>query len=357
MSAQLVPRRDRAVAMLVVALFTMTYAAARAIHEPAWSTDFDQLWHAARALVAGGNPYDVVGPGKAFQWDWPLYYPLPAVVLAAPFAWMPVALARVAFSTISGAVLGYALGPRLRTHWPLLLSAAYLIATSRTQWAPLVLATLWLPWAGVAIAAKPNVGLAVLTALRGRHLVNAIAAAAAITLLATGIHPQWISEWRASIADAPHIVAPLFMPWGFLLALAALRWRRADARLLLGLALLPHTPSLYDLVPLFFLARTLRESLVLAVLTHVLFFGFIAFSGGPTFDTYAAALGRASVLVVYLPALAAVLSRPNVEVESPADENVSWRQALPTTPVCALLSIALLMGATFLIWLPLVTRR
>ncbi|GMV11628.1 MAG: hypothetical protein AMXMBFR55_33620 [Gemmatimonadota bacterium] len=347
------------VAASVVALFTMAYAAARAVHEPAWATDFDQLWHAARALTTGGNPYDVVGPGKAFQWDWPLYYPLPAVVLAAPFAWMPVALARVAFSTISGAVLGYALGPRLRTHWPLLLSAAYLIATSRTQWAPLLLATMWLPWAGVAIAAKPNVGLAILAALRGRRLVYAIIAAAAVTLLATGIHPQWIAEWHASIAHAPHIRAPLFMPWGFLLALAAMRWRRPDARLLLGMAVLPHTPSLYDLLPLFFLARTLRESLALAVLTHLLFFGFIAFSGGPTFDAYAAALGRASILVVYLPALAAVLARPNVgdDLAQSSDLRRSGLEWIPATRADAWLSLALMVGAAFLFWLPLATRR
>lgn len=351
--------RDRWIASLVVALVAAAYAAARAVHEPAWPTDFDQLWHAARALAAGGEPYGVVGPGRPFQWDWPLYYPLPAVVLSLPFTLLPVAAARVAFSAVAGAVLGFALGRRLRTHWPLLLSASFLIATSRTQWAPIILAALWLPAAGVVIAAKPNVGLAVLAALRGRARVVAVAAAAAITLLATAMRPEWIGEWRDSIASAPHVVAPVLMPGGFLLLLATVRYKRADARLLLALALLPHTPSLYDLLPLFFLCRSLRESLALAVLTHVLFFGFIAFSGGSTFDTYAAALGRVSNFVIYLPALVAVLLRPNVADErTPAgDDAVAWRAALPSDRVELALAALLLFAGAMLAWLPLVTRR
>lgn len=351
--------RDRWIASLVVALVATAYAAARAIHEPAWPTDFDQLWHAARALAAGGEPYEVVGPGRRFQWDWPLYYPLPAVVLSLPFTLLPVAAARVAFSAIAGALLGFALGHRLRTHWPLLISASFLIATSRTQWAPIILATLWLPAAAAVIAAKPNVGLAVLAALRGRALAIALAAAAAVTLLATALRPEWIGEWRASIASAPHVVAPVFMPGGFLLLLAAVRYKRADARLLLALALLPHTPSLYDLLPLFFLCRSLRESLALAVLTHVLFFGFISFSGGPTFDTYAAALGRVSNLVIYLPALAAVLLRPNVADDPPpaGGDAATWRAALPAGRFDLALAALLLFAGALLAWLPLVTRR
>lgn len=351
--------RDRWIASLVVALVATAYAVARAVHEPAWPTDFDQLWHAARALATGGQPYEVVGPGRPFQWDWPLYYPLPAVVLSLPFTLLPVAAARVAFSAIAGAVLGFALGRRLRTHWPLLLSASFLIATSRTQWAPLILATLWLPAAGVVIAAKPNVGLAVLAALRGRALIVAAGGAVAITLLATVLRPEWIAEWRASIATAPHVVAPIFMPGGFLLALAAVRYKRPDARLLLALALLPHTPSLYDLLPLFFLCRSLREALVLAILTHVLFFGFISFSGGPTFDTYAAALGRVSLLVIYFPALAAVLLRPNVadDPHPATDAGSTWSTALPAGRIDLILVTLLLFAGAMLVWLPLATRR
>lgn len=342
--------RTRARAALLVALVSAAYAGVRAWHEPRWPTDFDQLWHAAMAWRSGGEPYAAVGPGRAFRWDWSLYYPLPAVFLALPFTLVPVAVARVLFSALSGAALGLALGPRLRTHWPLLLSASFLIATSRTQWAPLLLAVLWLPGLGVVLAAKPNLGIAILAALRGRALVTAVLGAAAITLVCTVLRPDWISAWRSAIADAPHVVAPAAARGGFLLLLAGLRWRRADARLLLGLSLVPHTPSLYDLLPLFFLARTRVEALGLALLTHILWWGFIAFSGGPTFDTYAASLGNASILGVYLPCLAAVLLRPNIAEEVLPDAPAHGRREM-------LLLAPLLAGAAMLVYLPLVTRR
>lgn len=354
-------RHQRYLASLIVALATAAYAAARVVHEPSWPTDFDQLWHAGRALVQGEGPYDVIGPGHEFVWNWPLYYPLPAVVLALPLVQFPVAVARVIFSTIAGAVLGFSLGERIRTQWPLLLSAAYIIATSRTQWAPLLLAACWLPFAGAAIAAKPNVGLAVLAFLRGRALISATCAAAAVTLISTILRPSWIGEWRVAIAASPHIVAPIFLPGGFLLLLAALRYRRADARLLLALALMPHTPSLYDLLPLFVLARTQRECTVLAVLTHILFWSLLVTNGGAeSFDVYAAALGRSSILLIYLPALVAVLLRPNV-YEDPAPAGPTSNRPTSFLSTMGRIDFALtgmlVVGATMLVWLPLVTTR
>ena len=345
---------------IAFAALTSIYAAARAIHEPTWPTDFDQLWFAARALLHGTDPYSVVGPGRAFQWDWPLYYPLPAVLITVPFTVLPVAVARVVFSGISAGVLGWAIGERVRYLWPLLLSAAYLIATSRTQWAPLLLAAAWLPWLSPVVTAKPNIGLASLAALRGRGVLVAVAGIVAMTLLSLVIYPTWIASWRAATANAPHIVAPILLPGGFLLALAVLRWRRAEARLLLALACVPHTPSLYDLVVLFFACRTLRESIVLALLTHLLFWGFLFWGIGPTFDIYALNLGRVSIFVVFLPVLLLILSRPNV-YDPPANAgsvNTSgWRAGLPQSRIDLVLAGGLLIGAAFLIWLPLVTTR
>ncbi len=352
--------RERLISAMIVALVSFAYAGARAWHEPAWPTDFDQLWHAARGFVHGADPYTVVGPGRRFEWLWPLYYPMPAVVFSVPLTLVPVAVARVLFSGFAGALLGFSLGARLRYLWPMLLSASFLIATSRTQWAPAILAVAWLPWAGAVVSAKPNIGLALLAALRGRALLYALSSAAFITLISFALRPDWFSSWRAAIADSPHVVAPILMPGGFLILLAFLRWRREDARLLLALSLIPHTPSLYDLLPLFFLCRTRLEALTLAALTQALFWGFISFSGGPTFDTYAAALGRVSIFVVYLPAVAALLLRPN---SSAQDESVSVSSARLRGPsrIAKPLELSLVGGlsiaAALLIWLPLVTRR
>jgi hypothetical protein len=353
--------RTRAGVAILFAVLTAAYATARAIHEPGWPTDFDQLWHAARAMLAGNDPYTAVGPGKSFQWDWPLYYPLPAVMLAVPFSVLPVIGARIAFSALSAALLGWALGARARTHWPLLLSAAYIISTSRAQWAPLLLASAWIPALGFAIAAKPNVGLAALAAQdRRRDLMAALVGCFVIMLLSFIAQPGWFTSWRTAIATAPHIQSAVtVLPFGPLLLLAALRWRRADARLLLALAVIPHTPSVYDVLVLFFACRSFRETTVLALLTQALYWGIVFFGSFNTFDAYAEGLGRAAILVVYLPVLAAILFRanqPDDPVQPVTDSNETAR-LVPANWVDASLLSLLLVAATFLVWLPLVTYR
>ena len=353
--------RTRAGVAILFAFLTAAYAAARAIHEPAWPTDFDQLWHAARALLAGNDPYTAVGPGKTFQWDWPHYYPLPAVILAIPFTVLPVIGARIAFSALCAALVGWALGARLRTHWPLLLSAAWIISTSRAQWAPLLLAAAWIPALGFAIAAKPNVGLAALAAQnRLKDVAVSLVGCFAILLLCFIAQPGWFASWREAIATAPHIQSAVTMlPFGPLLLLAALRWRRADARLLLALAVIPHTPSVYDLLVLFFACRSLRETTVLALLTQALYWGIVFFGSFNTFDAYAEGLGRAAILVVYLPVLAAILFRANQPDDpiQPVKASSGTATLLPATWVDASLLSLLLVAATFLVWLPLVTYR
>ena len=349
--------RLRAVVALGFALITAAYATARALHEPNWPTDFDQLWHAARALLTGNDPYTAVGPGRSFRWDWPLYYPLPAVLFVAPFTALPVLVARIAFSAVAAATLGWALGSRVRTHWPLLLSAAYIISISRAQWAPLLLAATWIPAIGFIIAAKPNVGFPALAGqTHPRDLAIALGGCVAVLLLSFVAQPDWYASWRESIRTAPHIQAAVMaLPFGPLLLLAALRWRRADARLLLAMAIVPHTPSVYDLLVLFFACRSWRETTVLALLTQALYWGIVLFGSFNTFDAYAEGLGRAAILVVYLPVLAAVLFRAN-RPDDPSPP-VTTTRILPTNWIDASLLSLLLVAATFLVWLPLVTYR
>lgn len=354
--------RTRALVALSFATITAAFVTARVLHEPHWPTDFDQLWHAAKALRGGEDPYAVVGPGRSFPWLWPLYYPLPAVLYAVPFTLVPVAVARIAFSSLAAALLGWAIGPRVRTYWPLLLSAAYIISASRTQWAPMLLAAAWIPSLGFFVAAKPNVGLAALATQDRRGVVIAVVGCAVAMALSFIVQPDWILSWRESIRTAPHIQSAVAMlPAGPFLALAAVRWRRADARLLLALAVVPHTPSLYDLLLLFFVCRTLRETMVLALLTQSLYWGIVLFGSFNTFDAYAEGLGRAAVFVVYIPVLVAILFRPNI-ASDPAPELAgaaeNWRAAIvPSNWVDAILLSLLLIASMLLVWLPLVTYR
>jgi len=339
-------------------VLTATFTLVRVLHEPNWTTDVDQLWHAAAALRGGGDPYAAVGPDRPFRWDWPLVYPLPAVLVTLPLTLVPVAAARVVFSAIAAAVLGWATGPRVRTHWPMLLSASFIIAASRTQWAPLLLAAAWVPGLALFVAAKPNVGLAALAALPRKALAVALAGPVVLTATAFLIQPGWVIAWRDAIRYAPHIQpAVQVLPFGPLLLLAAARWRRPDARLLLVLALVPHTPSLYDLLLLFFACRTLRESLVLGVLTHVLYWGIVFAGPFGTFNEYAATLGRLAVISVYLPVLVAVLLRPNETDGATVPDRLATVAWLPTLGSDRILTVLLLGGATMLVWLPLVTYR
>src|SRR4051812_2187628 len=81
-----------------------TYLIARSIAHP---RDFAQLWYAARVLLSGGDPYSAIGPNLAFNWPWPLYYPLPAVILAIPFVPMPQAVAMGVFSLLGAGALAW----------------------------------------------------------------------------------------------------------------------------------------------------------------------------------------------------------------------------------------------------------
>lgn len=354
--------RTRLVVALAFAAITAAYATARARHEPGWPTDFDQLWHAATALRGGEDPYAVVGPGRSFPWLWPLYYPLPAVLFALPLTLLPVLVARVVFSTVAAAMLGWAVGPRVRTYWPMLLSASFIISASRAQWAPMLLAAAWVPALGFVVAAKPNVGLGALAAQDRRGILTVAVGCAAAVLLCFIVQPDWIFRWWDSIRTAPHIQAAVTMlPAGPLLALAALRWRRPDARLLLALTVIPHTPSLYDLLLLFLACRTLRETTILALLTQSLYWGIVLFGSFNTFDAYAEGLGQATVFVVYLPVLIAILLRPNV-ANDPAPESAETAAGGPATVIPtnwfdAVVFSLLLIAGTLLVWLPLVTYR
>ena len=74
--------------------------------------DFAQVRYAARAVLAGVDPYTVIGPGRPFAWDWPLYYPLPAALVALPLAPFAEPLAMSLFVAIGFGLFAWALTAR-----------------------------------------------------------------------------------------------------------------------------------------------------------------------------------------------------------------------------------------------------
>jgi hypothetical protein len=125
------------------------------------------------------------------------------------------------------------------------------------------------------------------------------------------IDPAWYDVWWRNVAGAPHFRAPVLRPFGFLLLLALLRWRRPEARWLLALSLVPQPPSFYDQLLLAIICFTSREALVFAGSTVVLFF-YVGFNTPqPDYLAWGQLVGNGTVWICYFPALVMVLRRPN----------------------------------------------
>ena len=285
---------------LALGVAAAAYVYASAAHVGHTVRDFDQLWYGGRALRDGLSPYGAVGPGRTFDTTFVLYYPLPAVLLALPLTWLPLAIARALFAGLGAATLGFvATRDGFARLW-MCASGAFVMAVWSAQWSPLLTAALFATGLGVVCAAKPNVGLAVLVA---DPTPTAIAAAALVTVASLLVQPTWVAEWLANVAAAPHLRAPLTHPFGALVLLAASRWRRPEARLLLVMAAVPQNAAVYEVLPLFAIPRGRREHMLLAALSLVVLMEQM----GVLFDYDR----RVPIVLCYLPALLMVLGRPN----------------------------------------------
>ncbi|HET7456908.1 MAG TPA: hypothetical protein VFJ74_04575 [Gemmatimonadaceae bacterium] len=309
-------RRARIVVALLLGALAGGYAWLVAATHPGAVSDFDTTWYASRALARGADPYALIGPGRAFDFPFPYSYPLTAGLVALPLAWLPVVAARVAFVTLSSALLAFAV---TRDGWgrlPLFGSAAFVMSVVLGQWAPLLVAASLLPAVGWAVAAKPNLGLALVAgASSRRRLLAMLAGGVAVTAVTLALRPSWPLEWADAVRRSTHFSAPVARPGGVLLLLALLRWRRPEARLLLALACVPQTPSAPDALLLFVVAGPGVETLLLALLTYA------TQLAGRAVDQSADLLGwmrwyaQLVVPLLYLPCLVMVLRRPN---EGPA---------------------------------------
>jgi len=271
-------------------------------------SDFDPIWVGARALVTGGDPYAAVAAqGKTLVY--PLFYPLMGVILAAPLALLPPALARVIWVGAAAGLLAYAVSARGWWRLTILATGSFLFAVQTAQWAPWIVLGAVVPALGFWLTAKPSIGLALFAAYARR---TTVISCAALVLLSFLVRPGWPAEWLHAIrGDDGHIVSLVARPFGFVLLLALARWRDPDARLVAGLALVPQTLMVYDALPLMLVARNFREAGTLAVLN--LAAGFYVDheirTPGYTVAAFSAHIWPVVLVLVYLPALALVLAR------------------------------------------------
>jgi hypothetical protein len=303
-------RRARLAVAAILGIAAALYSDLFWQHRQTHPSDFWQPWAAARMLAHGQNPYDLIGPGRTYPHQWPLVYPATAAVAAMPFAWASARVADVLFVGFGAALLAWALTRRTLANPQLWMFASYamLVSAQTVQWSPLLTAAALTPWLGFLFATKPTIGLALLVAYPSRAALYGMAAFGALTV---AIWPYWIPAWLHNLPSITHMSAPVARLGGPLILLALIKWRRADARLLAGLACVPQTPVLYEALPLFLLVRNFREATLLIVLTGVL--GRIVLTTVTTTDynAWMTANGQLMVWLLYLPCTALVLFRPN----------------------------------------------
>jgi hypothetical protein len=273
----------------------------------AWSaeyrTDFDLLYYAGTQLLQGQNPYLV-----ATNW-YPLFYPMPAVLLSVPFTALPIGLARPVFDILAGLLFAFAL-VRARGPYALLalLSGTYLYAMRNGQTTPLMVAAGLLPACGFLLAVKPNTGLGLWLSRPHRTAVIGVIAFLAVSLV---VLPSWPRDWWAALQqNNAHLVPPIMRPFGWLLLLAGTSWRTPEGRLLLAVALIPQSTLPHELVPLAIIpANVLEMSIYVAGSWVALVVTAMEQEQAPSIAALASTIWPTLLVTVYLPMLWLVLRR------------------------------------------------
>jgi hypothetical protein len=220
----------------------------------------------------------------------------------APFGALPHDLGVPLFTALGMALLTWS-----ATGWRrwIILSAPAFEAMIIGQWSPWMTAAWGIPWLQFVWAAKPSVGLAFLGGWPTKWAIRGSVLLIAVSLI---VAPYWPAEWLKILREAPQYKAPVQRLGGALLLLAFLRWRRPQARMLGILALVPHTPGLYELLPLLLVPQTKQSFTILMVLSW--FAAALVYTQN-TFGHSPVEVGDLQwpyfFLLMYVPALAIVL--------------------------------------------------
>jgi hypothetical protein len=267
---------------------------------PERPSDFDFLYQAATRLLGGENPYQLTT-----QW---FPYPLPAVLLAVPFTAIPLSLARPIFDVLVGAAFVYALW-RFRGTYALLAvaSGAYLLAMWNGQTTPLMVAAALVPALGFLLAVRPNSAAALWIAWPS---LRTLLGASLVLALSLVILPSWPWDWWLALPlDHSPLMPPILRPFGFVLLLAALRWRLPEARLILAVAFIPQTTLPYELVPLALIPANRLEMLIYVAGTWIAVAAAEGFHLSESMARWNAAGWPVTLGAVYIPLLYLVFRR------------------------------------------------
>jgi hypothetical protein len=276
---------------------------------PDRTSDFDLLYDAAARLVGGENPYTPASQGFP--------NPLPAVLLAVPFTAFPLSLARPIFDVLVGWAFAYALW-RYRGPYALLavVSGAYLFAMVNGQTTPLMVAATVVPALGFLLAVRPNTSAPLWIAWPSLRVLLGASLFLALSLVAL---PSWPWDWwTALLQDKTQLAPPVLRPFGVVLLLAALRWRRPEGRLILAIAFIPQSTLPYELVSLALIPANRLEMGVYVVGSWIAVAAAGALHLSHSMAEWTATGWPLTLCAVYLPMLYLMLRRqsgPKIEKE------------------------------------------
>lgn len=271
--------------------------------------DFWQPWFGASSLLAGVDPYPIVGPGREYAHEYLYLYPLTSSAVLLPLGLLSWQAAVSVFSGVSAGLLAYFAGYE---RWPVFLSFPFISAAWAGQWGALFAVAFMVPALSFLYAAKPTIGLAMLAARFDRDSLMFAAFGGMLLLAFTVlIVPHWPMEWLENVRKGTgHMSIPVLKPGGFVALFALLRWKRPEARLIAFFACVPQTGAWYELVPLFLVCLSFRQSLLLALLTTLPIIYEIMFAS-PNGVVEVWPKDFQLVLFAYLPCVVMVLLRKN----------------------------------------------
>lgn len=265
-------------------------------------SDFEYWWRATRILLHGGDPY--LGVENSAGWPLPdrLWYPLPALLVTIPVAWMPLHFAAGVMLGLASGALAWALSAKGFGRLWLFATPSFVMSLKLGQWSPVITLAAIVPLLGWLAAVKPTLGVGALFYRLDRR---AFAGVALLSIVSVAFLPSWPLEWITNLRHITSHPAPIVTPLGALLLLGALRWRGAEGRLLVAMACVPQMLFFADQLPLYLIARTRTQMAVLALCGAIAWLAwFVQLETG---DLYVLKAAPYVMVGVYAPALVMVL--------------------------------------------------
>jgi hypothetical protein len=273
-----------------------------ASHPQHLAKDFSYPWRAARALLAGENPYEVIRAVGEYPFNSGLMYPLPAAVLVTPFAHLRPEIAGALFFGIGSALLGWAILRDCPHRWPLFLSAPFIHAAVLGQWSPILTAAALMPTLQFLGAAKPTVGLAAWIYNPTRR---GIIGGLIVVAIAFAVQPGWLGDWLEVAGATKKYRGPATTVLGAFLLLGLVALKRREGRLFVAMSIVPQLPVFYDALILWLVPTTMWRTFFLSAVSWVGYLAWFPHRASPLQNDIAFPW---LVFTIYAPALLLLLS-------------------------------------------------